>query len=212
MITSEQDIREQILIILHKIANHAVTRAAPIRFTLAQTPAEREAVYRLRYSAVVERGWAAPAGFPAGLEQDSFDHRGLHVAAWDGDSLVGTLRVVFPAPGQVLPTEEGFSIRIEPQGQVVDVGRIAVARSHSDSRHRIFAGLMAYAWPEIPARGFYHVCGTANRSMLRLYQGVGYHVTPLGPLREYWGEMRQPVRFDLLASMPSLRERWLKDD
>ena len=211
LIGSEQGIREQTLALLHKIAAHALAQAAPIRFAIAQTPAELEAVYRLRYNAVIERGWAAPEEFPTGLEQDAFDDRGLHIAAWDAGTLAGALRLIFPAPGQLLPTEEDFSIRIEPQGQVVEVGRVIVARSHSDSRHRIFAALTARACLEISTRGFCYACGAANRSMLRLYRQIGYHVTLFGPAHAYWGELRQPVRFDFLESAPSLRKRWLKN-
>src|SRR3990170_2028423 len=48
------------------LAAQLIARAAPLMFSVAQSPAEREAVYRLRYSIVVEKGWARPEDFPDG--------------------------------------------------------------------------------------------------------------------------------------------------
>src|SRR5438132_2727031 len=78
-----------------------LARAAPICFAIAQTPAEREALYRLRYQTAIGRGWVKPEDFPDGLERDPYDERAVHLAGWDGTVLAASVR---------LPTEEAFGL------------------------------------------------------------------------------------------------------
>ena len=190
------------------IAARFIALAAPVRFSVAQSPGEREAAYRLRYEVVIEQGWATPEKFRCGLEQDQFDAGAVHLLGRDGQKVVATSRLVFPTAGRLLPTEVEFDLRVEPQGQVVDGGRAIVDRAYSDDRHRIFAGLLGYSWFEIQAQGFYYLCGAAVPAMIRLCRSLGYQISVLGPARQYWGEQRYPVRFDVPESVPLLYKRW----
>jgi N-acyl-L-homoserine lactone synthetase len=195
-------------VIADAIAAHFIASAAPIRFSVAQSPSEREAAYQLRYEAVVDQGWARREKFPSGLEQDSYDAQAVHLLGWDGQKPVATTRLVFPTAGKLLPTEVEFGLSVEPRGQVVDGARAIVTRAYSDNQHRIFAGLLGCSWFEIQARGFYYLCGAAVPAMIRLCRSIGYHITVLGPARQYWGEKRYPLRFDVPESVPMLLERW----
>src|SRR4051812_17034093 len=94
-----------------------VALPAPLRFKVARTPAELEAVYRLRYRIAIARGWARPEQFPDGLEHDAYDARAVSIAAWDDGSLVAAARIVLPVPGELLPTEVAFGLEIEPRGR-----------------------------------------------------------------------------------------------
>jgi N-acyl-L-homoserine lactone synthetase len=190
------------------IAAHFVASAAPIRFSVAQSPAEREAACRLRYEVVVDQGWARPEKYRNSLEQDGYDAQAVHLLGWDGQKVVATTRLVFPTAGKLLPTEVEFELSVEPHGRVVDGARAIVARAYSDYHHRIFAGLLGYTWFEIQARGFNYLCGAAVPAMIRLCRSIGYQITVLGPARQYWGEKRYPLRFDVLESVPTLLERW----
>src|SRR5215813_6527774 len=100
------------LIQLDALAAKLVERAAPIRFAVAQSSAEREAVYKLRCRVVVEKGWGSAADFPDGEEKDSFDERAIQLVGWDGNTIVASGRIVFPIPGQVLPTEKTYGLKI----------------------------------------------------------------------------------------------------
>src|SRR3989304_5818130 len=100
------------------LAAQLIARAAPLMFSVAQSRAEREAVYRLRYSIVVEKGWARPADFPDGVERDAYDDTAVQVVAWDDDTLAAATRLVPTAPGHPLPTEEAFGLKIEPRTQM----------------------------------------------------------------------------------------------
>src|SRR5918911_1498498 len=151
-------------------AQRLLAQAAPIRFGIAGAPAEREAVFRLRFETVVEQGWASPATFPDGLERDGFDERAVHVVGWDGSTLAAAARLVFPEPDQLLPTEQDFHLRVEPSNGVADVGRGIVAPAHRSRDHRVFAALLARCWLEVRARGLHHLCGTASPRRLERYR------------------------------------------
>lgn len=184
------------------IAARFVAHAKPVRFTLATSPTEREAIYRLRASVIIEREWADPATLPDGIERDQYDDRAVHVAGWDGDALVATARLVFPTPGSLLPVEEHFHVTPDPLAGSVNVDRLIVARDASDPGHRLLNGITARCWLELRARGYSVAVGVLTPAIFRLYQQLGWRLTPLGPARWYWGEERIPYRLDpLKASM-----------
>jgi N-acyl-L-homoserine lactone synthetase len=195
-------------VIANAIAAHFIASAAPVRFSVAQSSAEREAAYRLRYEVVTDQGWAKPEKFLDGLEQDGYDAQAVHLLGWDDQRAIATTRLVFPTAGQLLPTEVEFELRVEPRGQVVDGSRAIVAGTHTDYQHRIFAGLLGCTWFEMQARGFYYLCGAAVPAMIRICRSIGYHITVLGPARQYWGQQRHPIRFDVPESISTLLERW----
>jgi N-acyl-L-homoserine lactone synthetase len=170
-----------------------VAMAAPIEVRVAREAAEVEASFRLRYQAIIERGWMRPEDFPNGLECDHFDKDALHIVAWAGERAIGTARVVLPRAGRLLPTEEAYDVIVEPQGRVVDWGRNVVSRDYTGPRYQLFGALLGQSWIETRAHGFDQVCGNASAAVIRLYRlAVKVVVTPIGPSRMYWGEKRFP--------------------
>jgi len=165
------------------------------RFSVAGDDASRELAYRLRYRTVVEQGWASADDLPDGLERDADDERAVHVIGWDGDSAIATGRLVLP-PGP-LPTERLCGLAVEPRGRVVDIGRMAVLRSHQSHRHSVFIALLARLYLEMQAHGYEVACGVMSaraRSLIRL---LGLDAEVLGEERLHWGELRAPVRFSI---------------
>jgi N-acyl-L-homoserine lactone synthetase len=169
-------------------------------FTIAADAAAREAAYALRYRAVIEQGWANESDLPDGRECDAYDDHAVHILCWDEGAPVATGRLVLPGklpPGQGLPTEQACGLLVQPPGQVVDVGRMSVARSHQTHRHSVFIGLLARLYMEVQRQGYDVACGIMSartRSMMRL---LGLQLEVLGPERLHWGEPRAPVRFSL---------------
>jgi hypothetical protein len=47
-----------------RLAAAAVAAAAPVRIAIAASPADRDAVYRLRYQHVIQADWATPEELP----------------------------------------------------------------------------------------------------------------------------------------------------
>lgn len=193
------DDRERALARMDDLAHAGLARVAPIRFDLARTAAEKEATYRLRALAVLDHGWARPDDLPGGIERDRYDDRAMHLTGWHGDHLVTTGRLVFPLPGEMLPTEEHFAITTPLPGSCANLDRMVVAGDHADPGHRIFLSLAFHGWIEMRRHGFNAFIGVVTPGMLRLYRRLGLHVTPIGEPRLYWGEERLPCLFDPLV-------------
>jgi N-acyl-L-homoserine lactone synthetase len=182
-----------------------VLESYPFRFTLASDEADRATAFRIRAAAVADAGWQVPIG-PNGLERDEFDDAAVQILGWDGADPICTGRLVLP-PGQ-LPTERACGFRMQPAGRVVDVGRMAVARSRQDVEHAVFVALLCRLYREIRDRGFEVACGMMSRGARRLVQLLGLELEELGPDRDYWGEPRAPVRFELTADAATITRRW----
>lgn len=190
--------------LLESVARRFLSRVAPVRFTVAASPAEKEAVYRLRFLVVTEQGWARPEDFPNGLETDACDEKALHLVGWDGEALAATARLVLPELGRRLPSEEAFDTTIEPRGRFADMGRIIVTEPYRDAQHRMLLALMAYAWLRAQEHGSIDICGTFTPAMIKLSSLMGLVIIPVGPPRLYWGEKRFLIHTDLLASAATL--------
>jgi hypothetical protein len=193
------------VVALDRLSEQLLATSEPLRVEPARTPAELEAVQRLRYEHVVAKGWARPDQLPGGLEEDGYDDRALQVGAWDGDLLIGTVRLVLPQPGSRLPVEDAYDLDVEPSGRVVEVGRLLIAPGYrGDPAHRAWGALFAQAWMRVRAAGFVVMAGVASSRLVERYHSLGLPFEILGPSREYWGEERHPVRLDPTTARP----RW----
>jgi hypothetical protein len=180
--------------------------SSPFRYSVAENAAEREIAFRLRYRAVVEQGWCAPADGLSQVEMDEYDARAIQIVGWDDVTPIATGRIVLP-PG-LLPTEAACAIVIEPQGQVADVGRMVVVRSHQDSRHGAFVGLLASLYSEVRRHGYTVGCGMMAANVRMLMRMLGVELEVLGDDRLYWNELRAPVRFVLETTASTIIERF----
>jgi N-acyl-L-homoserine lactone synthetase len=188
---------------LDRLAERLLRAAQAVRTDIARTPTDREAVYRLRYQQVIGDGWARPGQLPDGVERDAYDAAALQIAAWEADTLVGTLRAVLPVAGERLPVETSFDLDIEPRGAVVEVGRLVIAPAYrGDPGHRVWGALFGRAWLSIRARGFTVLAGAASPRMVAQLRARGLPFEVLAPARRHWGEDRHPVRLDPAAGRP----------
>jgi N-acyl-L-homoserine lactone synthetase len=195
---------------LRRLAETLILSVEPIRFSVANTTQERAAVYRLRYAAVIDRGWAIADDLPNGIERDEWDERATYVGGWLSGDLVACARIIFPLPGEPLPVETLFDLTVEPEGHVAQVDRVVVARNISSGDHRILWSLFARSWLETHARGWDVLAGLNSLLMIRLYKAAGLQVDVLGPGQTYWAEERFPVRFDVPASVATVIAKWEK--
>jgi predicted GNAT family N-acyltransferase len=178
---------------LDALAHMLIARAAPVRFDVASSADEQLQIFALRYATVVEEGWVSPAAYPDGLERDAFDNSAVHVAGWQDAELVATARLVLPQKGRKLPTELDFELIVQPEGEVVDIGRAIVARDYRARDHTLFGALLSRCWLEIRKRGYMNLCGAASGWRLERYRQFGLPLRTIGPPRQYWGEERYPV-------------------
>jgi hypothetical protein len=182
-----------------------VLTSYPYRFTLPDTPDQRGVAYRIRGAVVAGLGWTEERG-PDGQEIDEFDDAAVQVLGWVDGVAVSTGRLVLP-PGP-LPTEQACGLVVQPPGQVVDIGRMAVVPSYQSYRHAAFIALLCRLYLEMRERGYSVACGMMAPRARGLVKLLGLSVEVLAPDRPYWHEDRAPVRFELLRSAPSLTDRW----
>jgi|SRR5947207_2509789 len=176
------------------LARKLLQAALPIRFDVARTTTELDAVFRLRCRITVEQGWRRPEDMPDGLERDLYDDEdAVQLAGWDRSVLAACARVVYPGAGRPLPTEAAFGIVAEPVGRVVDAGRLIVAPEYRSSQHQVLGGLAASIWRAMAARGYRWAAVAISEPMIQLSRGLGFDVKVLGTPRPYWGEERVPA-------------------
>jgi N-acyl-L-homoserine lactone synthetase len=186
---------------LDRLSQQLLAAVPELRVAVAQTADEHAAVGRLRYRQVTESGWAKPEG---DVEWDAYDDRALQVGAWEAGTLVGSMRVVLPAPGVRLPVEDAFGVVVEPDGAVVEAGRLVIApERRGDSAHRAWGALFARSWLELRSRGYRVLAGAASPLMIERLLGVGLPFETLGEARPFWGEYRHAVRLDPAGGAPS---------
>jgi N-acyl-L-homoserine lactone synthetase len=179
---------------LDRVCAQLIETAAPLRVEPARSADDRESCFRLRYRCIVEQGWAPPSDFPDGMEHDEYDELATQVCAWDGSELAGTVRLVFPQHGLVLPIEKEFGVELRPAGEVVDGGRLVVASRHrGEAGHRVLAALFARCWQLARARGLSRFAAVAPDGIVALYRSQGMRIELLGEPRLFWGEERRPI-------------------
>jgi GNAT superfamily N-acetyltransferase len=197
---------------LDRVGSLLIAKCAPLQFSKAETPTQREAVFRLRYQVVIEQGWAKPEDFPNEQECDAYDDDAQLIAFWDGETLAAAMRVVLPSPDRLLPTEAAFGITIEPRGRVVDTGRTVVHPAYRTHRIglQLMLGLIGACWIEGRAHGFSYPCGIMNEGMIGLYRLRGVFFTVLAEPQLYWGEKRYPLLLDVVKSAPAMSNLYEK--
>ena len=177
----------------------------PFRFTLATAEPDRLSAFRIRAEVATEAGWPG-SPYPDGIESDEFDPAAVQVLGWDGPEPVCTGRLVLPPAA--LPTEVACGLVVEPAHRVVDVGRMAVRPSHRNVEHAVFVSLLCRLYLEMRTRGYEVACGMMAHRARRVMRLLGLHLEELGPERDYWGELRAPVRFELMSNTTSISPRW----
>lgn len=190
--------KQPLAVPLDDIARSIVQRSG-LRFAIAGDEPAREAAFRLRAETAAERGWLGP-------ERDAYDSAAVHMVGWDGVAAVCTGRIVFPP--SPLPTEHECGIVVEPAGAVADVGRMVVAAPYQQPGAGSFTALLAALYLHVRARGFDVACGMMAPNVRMLTRFIGLRLEVLGPEREYWSELRAPVRFRLDLNIPTLQARW----
>ena len=108
-----------------------------------------------------------------------------------------------------MPTEAACGLVVGPAGEVVDVGRMVVRRSHQAVHHGAFIALLCRLYLEMRARDHRVACGMMAANSRALLRHLGLVVDVLGAERDYWGEPRAPVRFELDRNTESVSRRWL---
>jgi len=172
--------RQRALERIDRLAWRLVGWAAPIRFGVATSEAEIDAVRaleRIRYD---------------GLATGD-DDRVLQIVGWDDCTPVASCRFVLPTDARYLPTEEFFDLILEPRGLMADIGAVSLASSHEERRRTIVLGLLGWAWLESRRLDFTDICCALTHYEVDLCERHGLEVVVLGEPRPVGGEDRVPT-------------------
>jgi N-acyl-L-homoserine lactone synthetase len=194
---------------LDQLGQRLIQTNPEVRYGIAQSPAEIEAIYRLRYSIVTEQHWSKPEDYPDGQERDTYDDEAIHIGAWQQDTLLATIRLILPSVNRPLPVESGYGIQIEPYQQVVECSRAIVAPEYRDRSHELFFGVLGCSWLESRSRGFGELCGTMTERIISIHEEGGFVMQRLGEPRLYLGAVRYPVKFDIPQSVSKMQRMGL---
>ena len=197
---------ESEIALLRRLVRRLEMVAQPVKFDVARTPDERQAIYAQRCETVIARNWAQANEFPDQMERDEYDGRSVHVRGLLGKTLVASGRIVLPESGRPLPVEAKYGM--EPNVGHVEIGRTIVAVNGRSRRHQVFAGLMGQCLHEVLDREYFHIVACASRQLLRIYRRMGLEVTILNGAAEVWGEQRYPVKIDLVTSAKGMLEKF----
>jgi N-acyl-L-homoserine lactone synthetase len=179
--------------------------------TLADTPALLEECYRIRYEVYCsERHFLVGQN---GVERDEFDANSQHIALLSRrtGSVVGTVRLVFPAAGTStgsLPLQRvcGPSLPQDmPLGATAEISRFAIAKQrrglHATAMMRfgLFRGIVEAS----SKLDITHWCAVMEPSLLRLLATSSIRFNPIGLPVDYHG-LRQPCYNSIAAVMDGI--------
>lgn len=192
------------------LSHHSLTG---FDIAVADTHDKVEAAYRLRYQVYcLERGFEPSRG---GRETDEFDANAGHVLLSQRSTgrVVGTVRVVVPANGQVSNLPVGRLCPPEllstlPPGRTGEISRFAISKELRDvsagGAMPMRLGLVRGIVQLSAERGLTQWCAVMEPTLLRLLRISGIHFEPLGPLIDYHG-LRQPSWGNIAGMLERMR-------
>ena len=174
------------------------------RFELVfpRSPGQLDDVFRLRYQVYcLERGFEPARN---GRESDRFDPFARHALVRDRASHqpVGTVRLVPPAPGDILlpfPINKVCDpalLRHLPPRRTAEISRFALSKSYRTDRGVTGSLLRLFLMRGVIALsselGLTHWCALMEPCLMRLLRATSIHFQPLGGPVEHHG-LRQPA-------------------
>lgn len=120
-----------------------------LSYKLVESGQELAEAFKVRKEVFVEE-----QGISQGIELDSHDDEALHMVVKDGDRVIGTARVLFPAPG------------------VAKIGRMAVLRPFR--RKGIGSSIISFLNTELKNRQIRRAVLHAQYSSVAFYKSCGF--------------------------------------
>jgi hypothetical protein len=181
--------------ILDDASNRHLKRRSDIHFAVLSKPSEQEQAFRLRAMTAIAR-WHLPAEtFPNGLDTDEDDANATHLGGWKDGALVAAARLIPAVPGKLLPIEKHFDVIVPDRSSVIEVGRVMVRDQIVDRRSTGLTALIGSCWQHADDRHLW--VGPNTDAVIRLYEMLGARPIRLGEPREFMGETRTPVMWNM---------------
>lgn len=119
-----------------------------LNYKLVTSDRELEGAFEVRRRVFIEE-----QGIPEDLELDGYDGEALQMVVADGDMVIGTARVLFPATGQAKIERMAVLKSFRRRG----IGRRIISFLNEELSHRQVEQVVLHAqWPVV---AFYRSCG-----------------------------------------------------
>lgn len=119
-----------------------------LNYKLVTSDRELEGAFEVRRRVFIEE-----QGIPEDLELDGYDGEALQMVVADGDRVIGTARVLFPATGQAKIERMAVLKSFRRRG----IGRRIISFLNEELSHRQVEQVVLHAqWPVV---AFYRSCG-----------------------------------------------------
>jgi N-acyl-L-homoserine lactone synthetase len=174
---------------------------------MCETPDQLLASQELRYAVFCEeKRWVDPLDCSARLETDEYDSLALHFLALDGDTPIGTVRLLLGAR-QPLPAADYLdldALGLDTR-EVAEVSRLAIQKTGRSSDLRVFLGLTRCIWEWGMDNSMAAWLAIADVSLFRLLERLGMPVLASADHIDYLGSRCVPVAFDLARTGEALK-------
>lgn len=151
---------------------------------------------RLRAAVYVETDQLVPEELIGDLDVDKDDDRSIHVGAWAGDDMVGTIRLIMPRMGRPLPIQDDpFGHPVAPGRTSAEISRMVVHAHHRGT------GLAQALWREAywlcVERDITDAYAVVERPFLRILLESGLPFALLGDPKHVYHAPNYPIVCDV---------------
>lgn len=184
------------LVVAEKVGAARVVPEITVR--RAESDAEMEAVYRLRYDVYCEYLRSLPPeNYPDRMECDIFDDRAIHFAAYDRGRICGVLRLI-PDGARGFLMEENFALPANLiRAKTLEISRV-IGRRRFDQRVSLL--LLKAARKHSLRHGYDFWIGAWQEDILRSLMASGFGFRTIGMRAEYHNSFVVPAVLDLKSS------------
>lgn len=185
--------------------------SVPFTVKRAETDADREQIYRLRYHVFCEEyRYLDGTSYPDGLEFDDWDQHSTHFMALNADGeVVATSRLIGNS-ALGLRVEEYVPLTGLPRDSVFEVSRLAMRSDLRGHANDVIIGLSKVMFDYSKSVDVTHWVGTMFLGTWKLYLHFGFQFSVTGA-PSFWPKHTTnavvPVAFDLERSEILLRQR-----
>ncbi len=159
-----------------------------LRFKIADSPEEFEAIHCLNYRTFVEEIPQHPAN-PERRLVDRFHEENAYLIALDGTNLAGMLALRTIRPFSLDLKLPNLDALLPPARRIGEVRLLAIDPGHR--RSKVLPGLCLLLEEQCLARGLDLLIVSATTRQRRLYEHLGF--VPFGPLVGHEGAWFQPM-------------------
>jgi N-acyl-L-homoserine lactone synthetase len=153
---------------------------------------EKDELFRIRYLVYCkEKQWLKKDDYPDGREIDEFDTHSVHFLALKNNSIVGTVRAIFPS-SLGLPVINTFKITVpEHVIHYVEISRLAVIKEARGLE--LTMGMLHTLFSWCLENGVTHGYAVVENSLLNFLIRLGYPFKKLGAKKYLYGGYNIPV-------------------